>query len=166
MGISTKVRRSAGPRTGNPSRRVKTAAVLAAAAATIVAGAPLANAAPALAPAGFEVIVRHSSGTIVGHITGNLSWSTSGRTVTFSNQTLAVKTGECVDVAYAGYQGNTRVTGIWEIRGACLTGTIDDFPLATDVPGGIQQVNITLTDVDHRNKASVACRKDQSVCHA
>lgn len=155
MGISTRTRR-------NPGRRGKAVAVVAAAAAAIVAGAPVATA----APSGFEVIVRHSSGTIVGHLTGNLSWSTSGRTVTFSNQALTVKSGECVDVAYAGYQGNTRVTDIAEVRGACLTGTIGDFPLATDVPGGIQQVNITLTDVEHRNKASIACRKDQSVCHA
>ncbi|RSD10304.1 hypothetical protein [Amycolatopsis eburnea] len=166
MEISTKVRRSEGSRTSNPSRRAKAAGVVATAAAALLTGAPLASAAPALAPRNFEVILRHSSGTIVGHITGNLTWSTSGRTVTFSNQTLAVKTGECVDVAYAGYQGNTRVTQIWQLTDRCTSTPIADFPLPTDVPGGILQVNISLTDVDHKNRESVACPKDQSVCHS
>lgn len=116
------------------------------------------------APSSFDVVVQHSSGVIVGHIEGNLAWSSSGRTVTFTNQTLAVKTDECVNVGYAGYQGNTLVAGPVGLDWVCESVPIADFSLSTSVPGGIHQVNIQLTDSVHKNKASKACRKTDSVC--
>ncbi|MEU4247088.1 hypothetical protein AB0F15_06720 [Amycolatopsis sp. NPDC026612] len=152
---------------------MKVTAVAAAAAAAVLAGAPAAGAAPATvaAPSGFDVSVHHASGTLVGRVQGNLSWSTSGRTVIFTNQQLYVRDGECVRGAYAGYQSNTRVTGIPGFE-TCRPGStpLPDLTLPTDVPGGIQHVIIDLTDVTHDPnggaRASDDCWKSESVCRS
>jgi hypothetical protein len=116
------------------------------------------------APSSFDVVVKHSSGVIVGRLTGNLAWSSSGRTVMFTNQVLSVKTGECVTANSAGYQGNTVVAGPYTVPKACYSAPVDDYSLPSTVVGGIHQVNIQLIDYYHGNKASVACRRTASAC--
>jgi hypothetical protein len=165
--VSTQVRRR-----DNAGRfgRVKAAAVVtAAAAATVLALAPTASAAVE-APAGFDVTVSHASGTLVARLQGNLAWSTSGRTVSFTGQQLFVKADECVHVAYAGYQSNTLVTSFNEFN-ACGPGSggFENRSISTDKPGGIQHVIIELTDTTHGApgaKASDDCWKSESVCRS
>lgn len=121
----------------------------------------------AAAPSGFDVPVYHSSGTLVGRVQGNLTWSTSGRTVSFTSQQLYVRDGECVYLVYAGYQGNTLLVASDKLK-ACGPGSggSPNVSLSTDVPGGIQHVIIELTDVAHGNKASDDCFKTESVCRS
>ncbi len=148
---------------------MKVTAVAAVAAAAVLAGAPAAGAAPATvaAPSGFFVPLWHSTGTEVAEFSGAMSWSTSGRTVSFTDQHLYVKDGECVYIVYAGYQSNTLVAASDKIK-ACGpgNGAWPDGSLATDKPGGIQHVIIELTDVTHGNKASDDCWKSESECRS
>ncbi|SDJ26631.1 hypothetical protein SAMN04488074_101933 [Lentzea albidocapillata subsp. violacea] len=116
------------------------------------------------APSSFDVVVKHSSGVIVGRLTGNIAWSSSGRTVMLTNQYLSVKTGECVEGAFAGYQGNTVVAGPATLAPQCASTPVGDVSLGTTVVGGIHRANIQLIDYVHRNKASVACHRTASVC--
>jgi hypothetical protein len=163
MGTSTKVRRR-----GSGHRVKAVAAVAAAVTAAVLAGAPAATAGTATvaAPSSFDVPLYHSSGTLVARLQGQLAWSTSGRTVSFTGQQLYVRTGECVKLVYAGYQSNTLVAASDPVDFCEASWLLGDRTLSTDKPGGIQHVIIELTDVAHGNKASGDCWKSESLCRS
>jgi hypothetical protein len=155
---STQGRRRGVAGTASRFRRVKAvAAVTAAAAAAVLTVAPTASATVEMLPPGFGVDVHHSSGTLVGNLEGDLYWSTSYRTVSFSNQHFYVRPGECMYVVYAGYQNNNLVAKSPKYKECGRDGAWAAKSISTDTPGGIQTVIIELTDVEHGNKASNNC---------
>jgi hypothetical protein len=138
-----------------------------AAVATATAGAASA------APSGYTVNVHHSSGALATSLSGNLSWSTSLKTVTFTG-TVFVKAGECVTVTAVGYQGSAKVTGTYAypspghkacaLDGVNVTESIGTHSLTATVPGGIDHVVIRLTDYDHDISHYANCYQNASVC--
>ncbi|WP_410643631.1 hypothetical protein [Amycolatopsis sp. lyj-346] len=128
----------------------------AAAAAAVLTVAPTASATVEVPP-GFSVQVYHSSGTLVGSLSGDMFWSTSFRTVSFTNQHFYVRTGECMYVVYAGYQNNNLVAKSPKYKECGRDGAWASKTISTDTPGGVQTVIIELTDVEHGNKASNNC---------
>ncbi|MFJ1767876.1 hypothetical protein ACIOD2_46670 [Amycolatopsis sp. NPDC088138] len=126
------------------------------AAAAFLAVAPTASATMKFPP-GPWVEVYHSSGTLVGRLHGDMNWSASLRTVTFSPQDFYVRAGECVYVVYGGYQNNNLVAKSPKYKECGRDGAWSAKSISTDTPGGIQTVIIELTDVEHGNKASNNC---------
>lgn len=114
------------------------------------------------APSGFTVNLYHSSGTLAMAISGNMSWSTSLRTVTFSNMQLYVRSGEVATVTWNAYQGDTVVDS------KILSNVGGSTPIAntslTSGPGGVQRVIIRLYDVDHQINRYAHCYQVASVC--
>lgn len=114
------------------------------------------------APSNFTVNVYHSSGTLAMAISGNIGWSTSLRTVTFSNMQLYVRSGERATVTFNAYQGDTVVD--W----ARLDDVRQSVPVAntslTSGPGGVQRVIIRLYDLDHVINEYAHCYQTASVC--
>lgn len=113
------------------------------------------------APSNFTVNVNHSSGTLAMAISGNLSWSTSLRTVTFSNMQLYVRSGEHATVTWQAYQGDTLVDSLILEDG--FSGPVVNSSL-TSGPGGIQRVIVRVYDVDHVINEYAHCYQTASVC--
>ncbi|MFJ8957982.1 hypothetical protein ACIRG5_01275 [Lentzea sp. NPDC102401] len=121
------------------------------------------------ATAGYYVAAKHSSGRVAASSGGDLTWSSSLRTVTISNAYFSVIAGEWGDVSWQGYQGNTEVdSGTWkELDQRGLGGrTVNykPFTLTADVPGGITNVRITVRDIDHQVVAKVHCYYYMTSC--
>jgi hypothetical protein len=125
----------------------------------------------AAAPSGFTVVVDHSTGGRAMAVTVTLSWSASGRTVTFGNVVHTISAGECASLTFAGFQGSTRVATYPEDMGLCpFPDGIDhgirwgNLSLTTSVPGGIDHVVIRLTDVNHVIGHYANCYRTASTC--
>lgn len=147
--------------------RIGTALGAAAIVATATAGVASA------APAGYTINVNHSTGALATSLSGDLGWSSSLKTVTFTG-TLFVKAGECITITAVGYQGSTAVTDPFVYpspghkacadQGVNVSGSIGSHGLTAKVPGGVQRVLIRLTDVDHEIGHYANCFQNASVC--
>jgi hypothetical protein len=105
-------------------------------------------------PATFRVDVKHSTGGLAASTWGDISWSTSQRTVTISNARLFVRGGEKARVTWTAYQGSTQIGGGYvdeldQVGRPNFTRNYDPFHLTSTVPGGIDRVDISLYDDGH-----------------
>jgi hypothetical protein len=123
----------------------------------------------ASAATGYAVNVFHSSGALATSGNGNLTWSTSRRTVSVTTPSLYVRAGEWADVTWSGRQGNTQVTDTYWVgqdqRGkGAATVPITPFSMSTATPGGITFVRITVRDIDHQIVRTADCYYYMSSC--
>lgn len=124
----------------------------------------------ASAATGYAVNVNHSSGTLATSGNGNLTWSTSRRTVSVTTPSIYVRAGEWADMTWTGRQGNKAVTDMaWipavDQRGkGAATVPIAPFSLTTTTPGGIEFVRITVRDIEHQIVRTVDCRYNDTSC--
>jgi hypothetical protein len=136
----------------------------------LVSTAGVAAADVASAAAGtYKVNVNHSSGTLATSSQGNLTWSTSRRTVTISNASFYIKAGEWADVTWQGYQGNKLVHGgFWDAQDRRLdTGTTVSYApmsMSVDIPGGIEFVRIRVRDIYHEITSLKDCYYYMTTC--
>lgn len=123
----------------------------------------------ASAATGYAVNVFHSSGTLATSGNGNLTWSTSRRTVSVTTPSLYVRAGEWADVTWSGRQGNSQVTDTYWVaedrRGkGSYTVPIAPFAMSTATPGGIEFVRITVRDIDHQIVRTADCYYYMTSC--
>jgi len=120
-------------------------------------------------PATFKVDVKHSSGVLATSTWGDISWSTSQRTVTISNSHLFVRSGEKAEVTWTAYQGQTQIGGGYvdkrdRVGLPNFTRNYEPFTLTSTVPGGIDRVDISLYDDGHNILRWGFCRFSQPRC--
>lgn len=122
------------------------------------------------APPGFKVDVNHSTGALATSTWGDLSWSSSLRTVTIANRGVFMRAGECYSLSITGFQGATKVTEAFTDSDCATEGVNETWnwpfslSLTATVPGGIDHVIIRLTDTGHDIKHYNNCYQSASVC--
>ncbi|WP_330275744.1 hypothetical protein OG205_08780 [Lentzea sp. NBC_00516] len=103
-------------------------------------------------------------------MTGNLSWTSSLKTVTLSNVRTFYKAGECATLRIGGYQGSNLVTEEFGFQLRCastsgdVTETFSPFGLTSGPPGGVQWVKIEITDDNHEITGYAYCYQSKSTC--
>jgi hypothetical protein len=116
------------------------------------------------APAAFTVAVKHSSGTVATSLSGHMRWSTSLKTVTLTDMSLYVRSGEHATMTFGGYQGTTLVTPLFRLDDQHASTPVGGISLTASVPGGVQHVIIRLYDDQHVISEYANCFQAASVC--
>ncbi|WP_410640259.1 hypothetical protein [Amycolatopsis sp. lyj-346] len=126
------------------------------------------------APTKFSVAAVHGGGTGATAVsaTGNISWSSSLRTVTLSNVKVFMKGGECTYVQFFGYQGTTPMDSTpwypaepYRCPSSDAVYNLGTISLTTDRPGGINHMIAEAHDVSHYILGWTNCEVADSVCY-